>query len=251
MVSWAWIPRSAAQLVPSMFSSLSPFLPQTRLDFESMAMELQDLGVAAEAGAEEARVQNRCAAWVSGESLTGPLDKKRRRKNIATRIYMQKSYRFLLELDNSLQLLSKQGPGLKHFQLPADWLTHTGPLIWPCFIVSSDQSSDAWAALNWMDSSLARINYVREPNSHNHGVHNDTLGAAMEVGLGPFLYAMVVVLNLMLLLWNDGRFGGMAQSAVKEMGELSGPEDTLFQKYFSRIATEKDYHDRLVGGEDV
>jgi hypothetical protein len=53
------------------------------------------------------------------------------------------------------------------------------------------------------------------------------------------------------LPWNDGRFGGMVQSAVKEMGQLSGPDDVLFKRYFSRIAHEKGFHDRLLGGEDV
>jgi hypothetical protein len=232
-----------------------PFLPQTRRDFESKAMELQESGLDAEAGAEEARVQNRCAAWVCGEPIIEQPAKRRRgnqAESITTpKVHRQKSYRFLLELDNSLLGPCRQGPGLQHFQLPADWLQHPDPLSWPCLILSSDQGSDAWAAQNWMDSPLARVNYVREPDSHNHGVHNDTLGAAMEVGLGPFLYAMVVVLNLMFLPWNDGRFGGMVQSAVKEMGQLSGPDDVLFKRYFSRIAHEKGFHDRLLGGEDV
>ena len=117
----------------------------------------------------EERMQDKCAAWACGVAPEEATRKRKRKSASSTaqpKMYRQKAYRWLLELDNSLQLPNREGPGLKHFQLPPDWLQDPDPLKWPCLVISSDQGSDAWAAMNWMDSSLGRINFVREPDSH-------------------------------------------------------------------------------------
>ena len=88
---------------------------------------------------------------------------------------------------------------LRRFQVPADWeqLQGNGCLDWPCLLVSADQGPDSWCAQPRLESPChGRLNVVREPDAQNHGVHNDTLGAVMDMGFGSFLYSATVALNI-------------------------------------------------------
>ena len=89
--------------------------------------------------------------------------------------------------------------GLRRFQVPEDWEQQQGNdcLDWPCQLVSADQGPNSWCAQAWLESPChGRLNMVREPDAHNHGVHNDTLVAVLGIGFGSFLNSATVALNI-------------------------------------------------------
>ena len=77
--------------------------------------------------------------------------------------------------------------GLRRFQVPGDWEQQQGNdcLDWPCLLVSADQDPDSWCAQASLESPCrGRLNMVREPDAHNHGVHNDTSVQLWTFALG-------------------------------------------------------------------
>ena len=68
---------------------------------------------------------------------------------------------------------------------------------WSGLLVSADHGPDSWCAQARLESPChSRLNMVREPDEHNHGVHNDTLGAVMDSGFGSFLFSATVAFNI-------------------------------------------------------
>jgi hypothetical protein len=170
---------------------------------------------------------------------------KPKRRKLSEKWCRTKAFRWTVEVDNALKGATGDLPGLKLFQLPEGWRSNEEllkrALSWPCLAISSDEGSDGWTAMNWMDSDLGRVNFIREPDVENHGKHNDWLGSTREAGLGSFMYSLVVCLNLMFLPWNDGRFGGAIMAGAKYLQEgrqlLGSPLWAQFEQW---IATEKD-----------
>ena len=114
-------------------------------------------------------------------------------------MFRQKSWRWIVELDNMLNMTPFAAGGLRRFQVPEDWEQEqdNGCLDWPCLLVSANQGPDSLCAQAWLESPChGRLNMVREPDAHNHGVHNDTLGAVVDIGFGSFLYSATVALNI-------------------------------------------------------
>ena len=98
--------------------------------------------------------------------------------------------------------------GLRRIQVTEDWEQQQGIDCLDWLLVSADQGPDSFCAQTWLENSChGRLNMVRELDAHNHGLHNDTLGAVMDIGFGSFLYFATVSLNIHFLQWNDGAFG--------------------------------------------
>eukprot|EP00971_Amphidinium_carterae_P332007 6465886-Amphidinium_carterae.1 len=206
------------------------------------------MGDSTAVAAEEQRIQEACFEWLSGLQTERSGTGKYKRK--ARKIHRVKAYKWILEVDNALRGVSGLGIGLKHFVVPADWREESAarPLDWPVLILSSDQGPDGWCAMSFLESPHVGLNIVREPDSHNHGVHNDTIGACLDMGWGPFLYGMTVVLNLSFLPWGDGKFGGIVRGGHAEMLEASNHTERTFQNYLVQIAKEKDMETELYTG---
>ena len=79
-----------------------------------------------------------------------------------------------------------------------------------------------------------RLNMVREPDAHNHGAHNDTLGAVMDIGFGSFLYSATVALNIHILPWNDGPFGQKIIQAADIFRKFISSSHLASQNHWSR-----------------
>ena len=99
--------------------------------------------------------------------------------------YRLKTQKWLAELDNQLRMVHFEGPGLRRFQVEASWPSATihENRCWPVLVVSADQGPDRWAGQSWADYGNVggRICMVREPDSHNHGLHIDVVGACLEL----------------------------------------------------------------------
>ncbi len=149
-----------------------------------------------------------------------------------------KSKRFVVDVDNMLRCPPHDGPGLLRFQAPLGFESIQGDacLEWPCLVISADQGPDCNSAQNWMeDPSHGRINLVREPDSHNHGIHNDTLGAAIECGQGGFLYGMTVVLNLDFLPWGNGTYGNILRNTAANIAAHTEAKPATFLEWLNNI----------------
>ena len=132
--------------------------------------------------------------------------------------------------------------GLRRFQVPEDWEQQRGNdcLDWPCLLVSADQGPDSWCAQAWLESPChGRLNMVREPDAHNYGVHNDTLGAVMDTGFGSFLYSATVALNILFLPSNDGAFGRKIIQAADTFRKYSSSSHPVFQHFAEIVGHEK------------
>ena len=80
---------------------------------------------------------------------------------------------------------------------------------------------------------------VRDPDAHNHDVHNDTLGAVMDIGFGSFLYSATVALNIKILPWSDGAFGRKIIQAADFFRKFSSSSHPVFQHFAETIGHEK------------
>ena len=101
------------------------------------------------------------------------------------------------------------------------------------------------------DTDRGRINVVRDFDSVNHGVHNDTLGAAMESGFGGFAYAMTIVLNLHFLPWGTGAFGCSIRQATVLMRNCFDSRLEIFCRLYERLALEKGFTSTELGGANI
>jgi hypothetical protein len=239
--------------------------PQTHHDYESVADILEEEGDLNGAKLERERVHERC------EDLMHNMDRKRlkltddKRGSFAKikaakghRFYRAKSYHLMLELDNALQGPEKKGDGMLRFQLKKDWQSSMdGCLDWPILLIHSDQGSDFWCAMNWLDySPEARIPVIRKPDVNNHGVHNDLIGAGVDVGQGPFLYAMLVPANLRFLPFKDGKYGKMLTQLRDSLkrdeaaGHLPEQMTVEFLSYFETIVLEKGLSGEAYTGQE-
>ena len=69
-----------------------------------------------------------------------------------------------------------------------------GPAV---FVPCEGQRVVTCRAQAWLESPChGRLNMVREPDAHNHGVHNDTLGAVMDIGFGSLVYSATEALTV-------------------------------------------------------
>ena len=121
---------------------------------------------------------------------------------------------------------------LRRFQVPEDWEQQQGNdcLDWPCLLVSADQGPDSWCAQAWLESPChGWLNMVRELDARNHGVHNHTLGAVMDIGFGSLLYSATVALNIHFFPWNDGALGRKIIQAADTFGKFSSSSHLVFQ----------------------
>lgn len=205
--------------------------PKTHGDYESAALDLADGGELASAIVAEIALQQKEEEWLAEESKFDASRRVAKKRKTGGALYRQKSWRWILELDNMLKMPPFGVGGLNRFRAPIGWATAEGAacLSWPCLVVSSDQGPDAWTAQSWLESpEHGCLNIVREPDSHNHGLHNDALGAVMDINFGAFLYAATVVLNLHFMPWNNGAFGKKLSQAADSMRRLSGPGHPVF-----------------------
>jgi hypothetical protein len=215
--------------------------PQTHQEFLAPAVLLPDGDGFDIDVVDAAEQQAKEDEWLQAHDRrnAGP---KQPQKKKAKAQYRLKSKRFVVEVDNMLRCVPHNGPGLVRFQAPVDFQSILGDacLQWPCLVISADQGPDCNSAQNWMeDPSYGRINLIREPDSHNHGIHNDTLGAATETGLGGFLYGMTVVLNLHFLPWSNGTYGNMLRNTAANIAANSAAQPATFLEWFDIIAKEK------------
>ena len=166
----------------------------------------------------EASISAKVGDWVKCAAAGVPGKRAPKRAKAHT-WYRAKAERHAVELDNALRGPFGQGACLADFQMPENWREDMkGPLTWRTLCIASDQASDQWTLFNWMDSDFARLNYIREPDTCNHGHHNDVIATTVELGLGPFLYACGVVLNLGFLPWRDGRHGRVINQCCEDSG---------------------------------
>ena len=82
---------------------------------------------------------------------------------------------------------------------------------------------------------------MREPDSHNHGWHNDALGAAIETGWGGFLYAATIAVNIQFLPWKSGAFGRRITQAAAALQKFGSSTMVLFSFSYTWIATSLGY----------
>ena len=236
-----WVLIFSYNSPPPLWLALYLLLPKTRPDFESEAMRLLEEGRVAEADEAEELMDQRCYDWAVEDGHEARQKRGAPNKRVWHR---SKSEAAAHEIDNALRGPEGLGPGLKKFQLPADWDSPqqlAECLSWPLLGVSCDQGNDLWTMLNWMDGPDARLNFFREPDTENHGVHNDWLGACWDCKLGGFLYSIVVCLNLNFLPYRDGRFGRMIFQCAQELRTLSSMRDKLFQVWLESVALEKGF----------
>ena len=176
-------------------------------------------------------------------------DRKRREKKkrkVAGRLHRQKSWRWVCEVDNQLNMPPFSVGGLARFRVPEDWesIKDERCLELPCLVLSADQGPDSWCAQNWLSSPQhGRLCLVREPDSHNHGLHNDVLGSVMDIGFGSFLYSATIVLNLHFLPWNNGSFGKKIVQAAESMRQSSDHTHPVFNRFCDTIGHEKGFCD--------
>ena len=107
---------------------------------------------------------------------------------------------WLMELDNALRGPFGTGRRLAEFCVPSDPAMRLAPLERPHLSVNADSGPIEWAGQTFLEE-VARANMTRVLDP-NHGVYNDTLGACFDAGCGPFLYVLVLVLNLPYLPYN-------------------------------------------------
>lgn len=196
--------------------------------------------------AAEVELQMREEAWLEEECRHDRSRREVKKRKTGGVLFRQKSFRWLAELDNMLNMPPFDIGGLKRFQVPADWKLVEGEacLDWPCLVVSADQGPDSWCAQSWLESPQhGRLNIVREPDSHNHGLHNDALGAVMDINFGGFLYSATVVLNLHFMPWNNGAFGKKISEAAASMRLHSSSAHPVFSMFASTIGREKGFCD--------
>ena len=140
------------------------------------------------------RLQALEEAWLlyNTEHYSGRRPKKKARAS-SKPLYRTKSSQLVVEIDNALKCRPFGGPGLVAFQAPDNWksICDERCLEWRTLVGSLDQGPDCWCAQNWMEDDGphgGHIVYYREPDAHNHGVHNDVLNAALECGMGSLAY---------------------------------------------------------------
>ena len=109
------------------------------------------LGVPGEDGldpntAAEIELQEMEAAWLEQEKITDYRRRKQKRRKTGGTPYRQKSWRWVIEPDNALQMRPFNTGGLKPFQVPEGWQQMTGGtcLAWLCLVLSADQGPDCW-----------------------------------------------------------------------------------------------------------
>ena len=156
-----------------------------------------------------------------------------------------------MELDNALlgQENKKLGPAKS--QLPEDWRDNMdGRLERDVLLPASDQGPDVWCFWNWADSDDGRIVNVREPDVHNHGLHNDVIGGALDCMHGTYLFCATLVMNVHFLQFRDGKYGRMFEQMAKELRDRFTCKEVLFQHHYAEIADEKGIaHDAYAGPE--
>ena len=100
----------------------------------------------------------------------------------------------------------------------------------------SRPSSDSWCAQAWLESPChGRLNMVREPDAHNHGVHNGTLGAVMDIGFRSFLCSATVALNIQICHGMTVRSAGRSSKPLIPSGSSVRPHilsSNILQKSF-------------------
>lgn len=196
-------------------------LCQTRPEFDppivtlpTMDGRLSELNAFEEA---EAILPHLVDAFVQQFCTTGQHRKNRGRSTRARNTYRAKSERFVVELDCMLRAPPHFLLGLKRFQAPDKVLEVIGdePLSWPTLVLSTDQCFDCPCAYNWMLApDHGRMRLAVEPYSHNHSIHNDTMNARAEAGLGGACYAAAIFLNL---FFTHGLTGSMATWSEKQL----------------------------------
>ena len=164
--------------------------------------------------------------------------------------YRTKTEHVAVDVDNALMGPFIAGAGLRKFQVPENWREDmSGCLDWPVLIPASDQGPDAWCFANWCDSDAGRIVNQREPDVHNHGLHNDVTGAALDSGHGTFLFALCVCMNVHFLPFREGKYGRMIMNQAEDLQANHDEKEVCFQHYFSSIADEKSLGSDAYSGE--
>jgi hypothetical protein len=101
------------------------------------------------------------------------------------------------------------------------------------------------------DPSYGRINLIVEPDSHNHGIHNDTLGSATESGVGGFPHGMTVVINSHVLPWSKGTDGNILHNTAANIAANTAAQPATFLEWFDIIAKEKSFPRSTFGSDDT
>ena len=197
----------------------------------------------------EAALQEREAAWLRDPEYN--TSRKRKRSTMPRKIYRSKAYAWLLQVDNQLRMPPLGGLGLSMFRPaePVDTMSPDDLLRIPCLVVSSDQGPDAWCALHWAeDTRFGNLNIQKEPDSHNHGIHNDTCNALGEVKLRGFMYALTLVYNMHFLPWQTGAFGNKLRAAREQLDTVQS-YPPAFLHFMQQIAFEKGMLAASIGGD--
>lgn len=212
---------------------------QTHPDYEPAVLVGDSCdGELSAAIAAEIEIQRREEAWLFEDNRHDSMRREMKKRKAGGVLYRQASWRWLVELDNMLRMPPFDFGGLKRFQVPENWESVQGDacLQWPCLLLSADQGPGAWTGQSWMESPAhGRINMVREPDSHNHGLHNDALGAVMDIGFGGFLHSATVVLNFHFMPWNNGSFGKKITQAADSLRRYSSPSHPIFARFADAI----------------
>ena len=126
------------------------------------------------------------------------------------------------------------------------------PLAWPTLTLSADQGPDcSCAQIRLLSASHYRLSLISELDVHNHGIHNDTMNAAVEAGLGGFCFASAVCLNLQFLPWSNGTYGNQVREAAKNIKERAGSDHHTFSFFYESIGLEQGYNSRTLGDAEV
>ena len=211
---------------------------EASLDYRSEAAYRQELGddeaVEELISGRKREVQN---VLGPGASEGEPKPKK------AKTVHRAKIMTAGLELDNALKGPFGAGPGLRHFVVTEDAEKTVPPLRWPRLLMSTDEGPDIFGLQTWMDNQ-ARVCLQRTPDP-SHGVHGDTLLAAEDCFLGPFLYLMTLVINIAFLPWNDGKFGHQISECWAEWSSFfTHEDDPVQQMLWEELITERGWQDR-------
>ena len=73
---------------------------------------------------------------------------RQKKRRTGGKLFRQKSWRWIVELENMLNMTPFAAGGLRRFQVPEVWEQQQGNdcLDWPCLLVSADQGPDSWCA---------------------------------------------------------------------------------------------------------
>jgi hypothetical protein len=207
----------------------------------ALAMDLEDDEMLLGEGA--AWVAQASEFWkAAAQDTTAESDKR-----VAKR-FRAGAYEWLLAADSMLKAAA--GLHLTDFMVTAEAFEATArPENWPCITFCTDQGSDGWSALWFLQSHLS-INCL-VLNDPLHRSWNDCQLALKGSGLWSFILVTSKVFSLDVGPWQDAKWFQEAKEAVQTyVRGVGSASDPLFQELYSRILLDMGMMDSL-GVEDM